>query len=238
MYQYGIILSFLWVILKGISRSQHLARIKAATMLVQGLLFLKQASLSGMGRGIALLYEDKTFRGELKRAYRLMKNPELDCWETARAFFAYMSKELREVLIVVDWTQVGYFKVLEACLVVEGRGIPFYGIFVHEEELRGRQTTIELTMWYALIAMRQEGQTFRVAVDRGFAKFDWIGESPLYPFMHLVVRLKRSMILRWGTISGQLHEWPLYREEVVEIEKAYLGKEEAGGHSSLYSKLE
>ncbi len=114
---------------------------------------------------------------------------------------------------------------LEASLEVEGRGIPIYGIFVHEEELKNRQTTIELTMWYALIAMRQEGQTLIIAADRGFAKFDWVGASRLYPFMHLVIRLKRSMILTWGTISGQLQEWPLYPNEVVEIEQAKLGKE-------------
>jgi hypothetical protein len=39
-------------------------------------------------------------------------------------------------------------------------------------------------MEYALIAMRQTGQTLIVAVDRGFAKFDWVRESPLSPLMH------------------------------------------------------
>lgn len=43
-------------------------------------------------------------------------------------------------------------------------------------------------MWSALIAMRQAGQTFLVTVDRGCAKFDGVGESPLYPFMHLLLR--------------------------------------------------
>lgn len=120
---------------------------------------------------------------------------------------------------------MGYFKVLEACLQVDGRGIPFYSLPLHQDELKGRQTTIELTIWYALIAMRQEGQTLIVAADRGFAKFDWIGESAFYPFMHLIIRLKRSMILTWGTICGPLQEWPLYPGEVVEIEKAYLGQQ-------------
>ena len=78
-------------------------------------------------------------------------------------------------------------------------------------------------MWYALIAMRQAGQTLLVTVDRGFAKFDWV-ESPLYPFMHCP-RLKRSTLLTWGTIRGPLHAWPLYPGEVVKIEEAALGQD-------------
>jgi len=80
-------------------------------------------------------------------------------------------------------------------------------------------------MWYALIAMRQAGQTLLVAVDRGFAKFDWVGASPLYPFMHLLLRLKRTTLLTWGTIRGPLQAWPLYEGEVVAIAEAALGKD-------------
>lgn len=224
-YQFNILFAFVATVLKGANKTGHVARIKAMTILLQGLLLLKQASLSGMGRGAAVIYQDKGFRGQLKRAHRWMKNEKIQNWETAAAFFAHMSQGLRQVFISVDWTDVGYFKVLEACLIVQGRGIPFYSLFVHKDELKDRQTSLELTMWYALMAMRQEGQTLLVAVDRGFAKFDWVGESPQYPFMHLVLRLKRTMILTWGTIRGQLQEWPLYADEVVEIEKAYLGKD-------------
>lgn len=109
--------------------------------------------------------------------------------------------------------------------MVQGRGIPFYRLAVPEEELKGRQTTVELTMWYAMIAMRQDGQTLLVVADGGFAKFDWIGPCPQYPWMHLVVRLKANTVLTWGTVSGQLHEWPLWAGEVVEIEEAILGVE-------------
>jgi hypothetical protein len=154
-----------------------------------------------------------------------MKNAQIDTWATGAALFAHMTQAQRQVGIAVDWTALGAFRVLEACLMVEGRGMPFYSIVVHKDELKHRQTLIELTMWYALIAMRQAEQTLLVAVDRGFAKLDWVGESPLYPFMHLLLRLKRSTLLTWGTIRGPLHAWPLYPGEVVEIEKAALGQD-------------
>jgi hypothetical protein len=224
-YHFTILFPFVSMILRSTQATGHTARSKALTVLLQGLLCLQQASLSGMSRGVAVVYAEKSFRGQLKRAHRLMKNAQIDTWATGAALFAHMTQNLQQVGIAVDWTALGAFRVLEACLIVEGRGVPFYSICVHKEELKHRQTLVELTMWYALIAMRQAGQTLLVAVDRGFAKFDWVGESPLYPFMHLLLRLKRTTLLTWGTIQGPLHAWPLYPGEVVEIDHAALGQE-------------
>ena len=222
---FTILFPFVSMILRSTQATGHTARSKALTVLLQGLLCLQQASLSGMSRGVAVVYAEKSFRGQLKRAHRLMKNAQIDTWATGAALFAHMTQNLQQVSIAVDWTALGAFRVLEACLIVEGRGVPFYSICVHKEELKHRQTLVELTMWYALIAMRQAGQTLLVAVDRGFAKFDWVGESPLYPFMHLLLRLKRTTLLTWGTIQGPLHAWPLYPGEVVEIDHAALGQD-------------
>jgi len=224
-YHFSILFPFVSMILHSTRVTGHTARSTALTLLLQGLLVFKQASLSGMGRGVAIIYEQHSFRGQLKKAHRLMKNTKIDTWETGAALFAHMTQDLTQVCLAVDWTALGAFRVLEACLVVEGRGIPFYSIFVHKDDLKHRQTLVELTMWYALIAMRQAGQTLLVVVDRGFAKFDWVGASPLYPFMHLLLRLKRTTLLTWGSIRGALHEWPLYAGEVVEITEAALGQD-------------
>src|SRR2546430_4105414 len=59
----------------------HRARVKALSTLLQGLLLLCEASLSGMGRGATLLDERKTFSGQLKRAFRFLNNPQFDPWE-------------------------------------------------------------------------------------------------------------------------------------------------------------
>src|SRR5499425_1015564 len=224
-YHFNILFPFVSTILHSTVATGHTARSKALTLLLQGLLVFQPASLSGMGRGIAVLYEEKSFRGQLKKAHRLLKNEKIAPWATGAAFFAHLTQELPQVCLAVDWTALGAFRVLEAWLIVEGRGIPFYSIFVHKDELKHRQTLVELTMWYALIAMRQAGQTLLVAAYRGFAKFAWVGESPLYPFMHLLLRLKRTTLLTWGTIQGPLHAWPLYPGEVVAIDKAALGQD-------------
>ena len=208
-YHFTILFPFVSMLLHSTLATGHTARSKALTFLLRGLLACKQASLSGRGRGIAIIYAEKRFRSQLKKAHRLLKNDKLATWETGAALFAHMTQDLQQVCVAVAWTALGAFRALEAWLIVEGRGIPFYSIFVHKDELKHRQTLVELTMWYALIAMRQPGQTLLVAVDRGFAKFDWVGASPLYPFMHLLLRLKRTTLLTWGTIRGPLQAWPL-----------------------------
>src|SRR5215475_10607630 len=154
-YHLTILFSFVSTLLRSTRATGHTARSKALTMLLQGLLVFKQASLSGMGRGVAVVYAEKSFRGQLKKAHRLIQNPQIDTWATGVALFAHMTQGQQQVCIAVDWTALGAFRVLEACLIVQGRGMPFYSLCIHKDELKHRQTLVELTMWYALIAMRQ-----------------------------------------------------------------------------------
>ena len=188
----------------------HQARVKALSTLLQGMLLLCEASLSGMGRGATLLDEEKTFGGQLKRAFRFLNNPQFDPWEVGKALFDRLTEGLEEVLIAVDWTHVDEFMILEASLVVTGRGIPFFSLSVPRSELKGRQRTLELSMEYALAAMRRPGQPLYTLVDRGFAAMEYLGPSELYPWMRRVTRLKATMILHWDSSSAPLQEWPLY----------------------------
>jgi hypothetical protein len=223
-YHFRILFPFVSMILRSTLATGHTARSKALTMFLQGLLRVKQASVSGMGRGVAVVYEEKSCRGHLKKAHRWRKKAQSDTGATGAALLAPMTQAQRQVGIAVAWTALGAFRVLEACRIVEGRGMPFDRIVVHKDALTHRHTLIELTLWYALIAMRQAEQTLLVAVDRGVATLDWVGEAPLSPFRHLLLRLTRTTLFTWGTIRGPLHAWPLSPGEVVEIEKAAWGQ--------------
>jgi hypothetical protein len=64
-----------------------------------------------------LLDEEKTFGGQLKRAFRFLNNPQFDPWEVGKALFDHLTEGLKEVLIAGDWTHVGDFMILEASLV-------------------------------------------------------------------------------------------------------------------------
>ena len=137
LVEYDSLLNELSRVLSNCRLAAHQARLKALSTLLQGLLLLGEASLLGMGRGAALLDEEKTFRGQLKRAFRLLNNPHVDPWEIGNALFGRLTQGLKAVLIAVDWTQVGDFMILEATLVVEGRGIPFFSLSVPKGSLRG-----------------------------------------------------------------------------------------------------
>ena len=60
------------------------------------------------------------------KAHRLLKHEKRATWDTGAAFFAHLTQELPQVCLALDWTALGAFRVLEACLIVEGRGIPLY----------------------------------------------------------------------------------------------------------------
>src|SRR5262245_65552088 len=117
-----------------------------------------------MGRGIAVVYEEKSFRGQLKKAQRLVKNDKIATWDTGAALFAHLTQDLTQVCLAVDGTALGAFRVLEACLIVQGRGIPWYSLFVHKDDLKHRQTLVALNMWYAYMAKLPSGQTLLVTL--------------------------------------------------------------------------
>lgn len=85
--------------------------------------------------------------------------------------FDRLTEGLEEVLIAVDWTHVGDFMILEASLVVTGRGIPFFSLAVPKNEIKGRQRSLELSMEYALAAMRRPRQTLYTLVDAGLRRW-------------------------------------------------------------------
>ena len=202
----------------------HSARLKSMSQLLCGLLKTQESGLSGMARGSALLDPTTNFRAKLKQAYYLIQNPYFDPWEIAQSLYVQLTQELSQVLIAVDWTQVGKYWVLEASLVVEGRAIGFYCRSILKAELQGRQRVLEQSMEYALESFRLPHQQIHLVVDRGFASFDYLGPSELYPHLHRISRLKSNMILNWDGIEGPLGEWPLYEGESVLIQKAKLGR--------------
>jgi hypothetical protein len=81
-YHCSILFPFVSMSLRSTQATGHTARSKALTMLLQGLLVFRQASLSGMGRGVAVVYEEESFRGQLKEAHRLKPRQNRLCWLT------------------------------------------------------------------------------------------------------------------------------------------------------------
>ena len=126
--------------------------------MLTGLLYQEKSGLSSMARGSALLDTSKTFRGQLKRAYRLVSNNHLDPWELGNALYNALTKRSTAVLVGVDWTKVNSYWVLEAGLLVDGRAIPFYSIALHWQELKKRQFILRIKkmLWLFLRVFHQK----------------------------------------------------------------------------------
>lgn len=211
-------------LVEGTKFGNHKARCTALAEMLTGLLFQEKSGLSAMARGNALVDNTKTFRGQLKRAYRLLTNNNFDPWELGNALYRALTQNSADVLVAVDWTKVNTYWVLEAGILINGRALPFYSLAINHLDIKGRQRTLELTMEYALAAMVLPEQILHMVVDRGFASLDYIGYSPLYPAIHRLTRLKKNMILYWDDCCGAFCEWPLEEGETVEIKRALLGR--------------
>jgi hypothetical protein len=65
LVKYDSLVNEIVSVLSNCRLAAHRARLKALSTLLQGMLLLCEASLSGMGRGAPILDEEKTFRGLL-----------------------------------------------------------------------------------------------------------------------------------------------------------------------------
>jgi len=142
-YHLSILFPFVSMLLRSTQATGHVARSKALTRFRPGLLVCRQANLSGLGRGGAVVYEEKSFRGQRTKAHRLVKNDPRATWDTGAALLAHLTQDLTQVCLAVAGTALGAFRVLEACLIVQGRGLPWYSIFVHKDERKQRHTLVE-----------------------------------------------------------------------------------------------
>ena len=169
-------------------------RIDKIETFLKGSLETGKTGLSGMARGVSLEKESR-FESELKNIYRLLNHQEWDDFEIGKRLYQKVTKRMKEVTIAVDWTQVGRMMVLESCLILEGRGIPFYCKSVLKEDYKGISSTMEFSMEYALLSMSLSHQQLYVIADRGFAKLDSLGPSSSYPRLHRITRVKKTGFL-------------------------------------------
>ena len=100
-----------------------------------------------MSRGVAVVYEEQRLRGQLKKAHRLVKQDKMATWDAGAALFAPLTPDLTPDCVAVAWTALGAWRVLEACLIVQGRGSSLDRLFVHKDERKHRQTRVECTRW-------------------------------------------------------------------------------------------
>src|SRR5215470_3340823 len=100
-YHFTILFPFVSMLLHSTLATGHTARSKALTFLLRGLLACKQASLSGRGRGKAIIYAKKRCRGKEEKAQGLLRNDKLATGGTGAALFGNRTKDLQQNWVAV-----------------------------------------------------------------------------------------------------------------------------------------
>jgi transcriptional regulator with XRE-family HTH domain len=139
------------------------SRMKSLVAAVMGLILSGRASLWEMasrapGKAKAVN------RG--KRIWRLFQNREIDVEEIAGALLLTVTRNVQDVVVAIDWTEFGRWKILKAAVVTRSRGIPIYWKTVKDGNRR--MAEVEMELCDALIRRLPPGKRLLILGDRGF----------------------------------------------------------------------
>jgi plasmid maintenance system antidote protein VapI len=101
-----------------------------------------------------------------KRIYRLFNNLNINLDEVARALLRVLTVNVTDVIVAIDWTEFGSWKILKAAVVAQGRGIPVYWKAVKDG--RRRMAEVELEFCDTLLQLVPSGKRLCIIGDRGF----------------------------------------------------------------------
>ena len=109
----------------------------------------------------------------IKRVSRFVGNNRVCIAEGCRGLVALAAKSSgRCLLIVVDWVDVGPYKVLKAAVPLRGRAVPILFAAYPKWKLRRSQNAFE-EAFFVLLATLLPARTWAIVVaDRGFARAD------------------------------------------------------------------
>jgi hypothetical protein len=208
----------------------RLKRIEKFTRSVtKGLLSTQQATISQVVCGIivcrslclaeiARCFQTAVeFPHNLKRVWRFVSNQRINIDSSKELVAGRLIRHLHHRLqikpkqyfqIIIDWTSVWPYQVLEALVPVDGRAVPVLSLAVHRGDLTCNQNTLEQLLIQSL--RRCVPRSFKVVIvaDRGF------GRTELFRFIAeqgfgFVIRVKGDAWIKSGRYRGKLKDYSL-----------------------------
>jgi hypothetical protein len=209
--QYGKIVGWIVNACTKIRRSQA----KTLAEVVVGAMRCRRASLADVGRamrGKALA------KHKIKRVWRFVKNERVEVAEAAQALIVIAAKAARSRLFVlVDWVDVGCYKVLVAAVPIRGRSVPVLFAAYTKWALFKSQNAFEegfLTLLRALLPANAQAV---VVADRGFHRAD-LAKYLQAKGLHYVIRVNGTTYFAADKHSGRLDAVRLRPGEHVDLE--------------------
>lgn len=160
---------------------------------------------------------DVEFPHNLKRVWRFVSNERINLAPSKEIVARRLLRQLHHRLqikpkqhlqIIIDWTSVWPYQVLEALVPVEGRAVPVLSLAVHRNDLQCNQNTLEQLFISSL--RRAVPRPWRVVIvaDRGFGRTELLRFIQEEGF-NFVIRVKGDAWIKRGRFRGKLRDYPL-----------------------------
>jgi predicted XRE-type DNA-binding protein len=128
-----------------------------------------------------------------KRIGHLLANLNISIDDIAQALLKALTANMTDVIIAIDWTEFGSWKILQAAVVARGRAIPVFWKAVKDG--RRRMADVEIQVCEKLIAMTPPGKRLLLLGDRGFDSAEFV-VFLLQRGVQFVLRFARSVSVR------------------------------------------
>lgn len=157
------------------------------------------------------------FPHNLKRVWRFVSNERINLDKSKELVARRLLRQLHHRLqikpkqhlqIIIDWTSVWPYQVLEALVPVEGRAVPVLSLAVHRSDLACNQNTLEQLFISSLRRVAPRSWRVVIVADRGFGRTElmrFIREQGL----SFVIRVKGDAWIKRGRFVGKLRDYPL-----------------------------
>jgi hypothetical protein len=130
----------------------------------------RRASLADIGRS---MLGKALPKHRIKRVWRFVGNERVEVAEAASALMAIAAKAARgRLFVLVDWVDVGRYKVLVAGVPIRGRSVPVLFAAYAKWALFKSQNAFEEGFLTLLRALLPAGAQAAVVADRGFHRAD------------------------------------------------------------------
>ena len=224
---------------------------KFTSSVTKGLLSTQQATISQVVcsmlvcRSLCLaelarcFHSSTDFRHKLKRVWRFVSNDRINDPTAKEVVARRLIRQLHHRLeikptkhleIILDWTTVWPYQVLEALIPLDARAVPVLSWAVRRGSMSCRQNTFEMEFLASL--RRSIPKQWRVVIvaDRGFQRTELLRWIKALGFS-FVVRVKGDAWIKSGRFAGKLRDYPLstgqcfkLRDVVYHKSKRYLLK--------------
>jgi hypothetical protein len=179
-----------------LSRRKTLADIVAAAMHMRG------SGVLALGRA---LQSNTTPKHSIKRVWRFFRNKGIEVSAIRAALISTLAPQLGPIVVLVDWTDLGPYKLLVAAFPRDGRALPVWWKTIRKDAGEGSMVAVEREFFDALAQHLPPKRAIVVIADRGFGNTRWIGDCAKRGWGY-VQRLSGHITVDGNDYLGKLSE--------------------------------